>query len=94
MALLMPVGSLYLKWKYKFTPEKRQEEMSLNLQKDGTNIFIPACRPHPVNLELLTIRWNKGDCENIKQIQLNHDFSLMWKIIKRILPLSSTSPLI
>lgn len=40
MALLMPIGSLYLKWKCKFTPEKRQEEMSLNLQKDGTNIFF------------------------------------------------------
>lgn len=38
----MPVGSLYLKWKYKFTPEKRQEEMSLNLQKDRTNIFFKA----------------------------------------------------
>lgn len=94
MALLMLVGSLYLKWKYKFTPEKRQEEMSLNLQKDRTNIFLPACRPHPVNLELLTVRWNKRESENIKQIQLNHDFSLMWKKIKRILPLSSTSPLI
>lgn len=50
----MPVGCLYLKWKYKFTPEKRQEEISLNLQKNRTNIFlrtnifIPACRPHPV----------------------------------------------
>lgn len=42
MALLMPVGSLYLKWKYKFTPEKRQEEMSLNLQKDRINIFFKA----------------------------------------------------
>lgn len=31
MAWLMPFGSSDLKWKYKLTPEKRQEEMGLNL---------------------------------------------------------------
>lgn len=31
MAWLMPFGNSYLKWKYKFTPVKGQEEMGLNL---------------------------------------------------------------
>ena len=31
MAQLMPFGSSHLKWKYKLTPEKGQEEMGLDL---------------------------------------------------------------
>lgn len=39
MAQLMPFGSSPLKWKYKLTPEKGQEEMGLELQRKGTRRF-------------------------------------------------------
>lgn len=57
----MPFGSLYLKWKYKFTPEKRQEEMSLNLQKDRTNVFLPAYSSNPAYIGVANsqMKWRR-----------------------------------